>query len=197
MSKPKPWDRLPDETAPAFEAFRTYLELGPKRSTAKAAQDLGKSKRTLDGWSSKHQWVRRTAEYDAELARHADQEFFGETRRRARSKAHAQASQVAIAALQRPGARVLERLQRDPNLIDKLTFKEQVALTIAAARVLPHVIRAERLALGMSTENLGDAQGGPLSDARRHVEQMTDQEIEEALADAEAAGATPLRKKTG
>lgn len=61
-----PWDRAPDETPPAWEAFTTYRDLGPgQRSTAKVAQDLGKTKTLMDGWSARHRWVERARAFDA------------------------------------------------------------------------------------------------------------------------------------
>ncbi|MGZ7180455.1 MAG: hypothetical protein ACXVIB_06620 [Halobacteriota archaeon] len=62
-----PWLRLPEESARAYEAFRRYREMGPKRSIAKVARALGCSKRPLESWSSAHRWVVRAACYDNHL----------------------------------------------------------------------------------------------------------------------------------
>ena len=60
----KPWERLEKETDPAWQAFCAYRDLGPNRSTAKAARLVGKSKKLMDGWSSKHEWVRRVRAWE-------------------------------------------------------------------------------------------------------------------------------------
>lgn len=62
------WTRREGETSPAYEAFRTYLGIGPTRSLAKVAKDLNKSMQLLAGWSSKHEWVERVRAHDQYLA---------------------------------------------------------------------------------------------------------------------------------
>lgn len=71
---PEPWERQPEETTKAFEAFRVYRDLGTERSIAKAGRQLGKNRVTLEGWSSKFNWVERVAAWDAEQDRIARQE---------------------------------------------------------------------------------------------------------------------------
>lgn len=71
MSEPRPWGRRKGETAKAFAAFSEYLELGPDRSIAKVARELGRPAgyaRHLEAWSSKHDWVARAREFDEHLA---------------------------------------------------------------------------------------------------------------------------------
>lgn len=74
VNAPEPWERQPEETPKAFEAFCVYRDLGPERSIAKAGKRLGKNRVTLEQWSSKFDWVKRTAAWDAEQDRIARQE---------------------------------------------------------------------------------------------------------------------------
>lgn len=74
VNTPEPWERQPEETTKAFEAFRVYRDLGAERSIAKAGKQLGKNRVTLEGWSSKFNWVERVAAWDAEQDRIARQE---------------------------------------------------------------------------------------------------------------------------
>ena len=77
---PHPWDRLPDEGAKAYDAFRTYGALGARRSIVAAIQEstqgvpsstqISRWKR----WSAKHHWVSRTLARDEWLARTADEQ---------------------------------------------------------------------------------------------------------------------------
>jgi hypothetical protein len=60
-----PWDRQPGETSKAYEAFVTYRDMGPGRTTAKVAQALGKSTTVIHKWSSLHHWVSRSAAWDS------------------------------------------------------------------------------------------------------------------------------------
>lgn len=71
---PEPWERQPEETTKAFEAFCVYRDLGTERSIAKTGRQLGKNRVTLEGWSSKYEWVKRVAAWDAEQDRIARQE---------------------------------------------------------------------------------------------------------------------------
>lgn len=60
------WERREDESDQAWAAFVTYRNMGSQRSIAKVAQDLGKSRPLISGWSSRHSWVIRVQAYDAE-----------------------------------------------------------------------------------------------------------------------------------
>ena len=63
---PRPWDRLPTESDPAFEAFAAYLETGSLRDAYR--QRSGKTQATAapgawTGWSTKYNWVSRRAAF--------------------------------------------------------------------------------------------------------------------------------------
>lgn len=76
------YDRQPGESEQAFTAFRTYLDLGPKRSLAKVGHQLGKSKALMERWSSQWKWVKRVEAYTNHLFRQADLEQQREVKRR-------------------------------------------------------------------------------------------------------------------
>jgi|GEM_PF-5840052 len=70
-----PWDQLPDESGPAYRAFRAYCELGPTRSIDEVARQLGghqeRTKRApgrLKTWSVDHHWSARARAWDAHQA---------------------------------------------------------------------------------------------------------------------------------
>jgi hypothetical protein len=63
---PKPknlWDRLPSETADAYAAFTTYLELGVGATLQQVAQKLGTTLESIKHHSSRHSWMERAAAY--------------------------------------------------------------------------------------------------------------------------------------
>ena len=70
---PELWERQPGETARAFEAFCVYRDMGASRSHRKTGQKLGKNCTTIGEWSSKYEWVKRVAAWDAEQDRIARQ----------------------------------------------------------------------------------------------------------------------------
>jgi hypothetical protein len=65
---PLMWEQLPRESSKAFAAFRAYLDMGPDRSTAKAAKQAGKSHYLVKDWCRKYDWVARVQAHDTHLA---------------------------------------------------------------------------------------------------------------------------------
>ncbi|MCX4266510.1 MAG: hypothetical protein OSJ64_06880 [Firmicutes bacterium] len=61
------WERQEGESAPAFQAFAAYRDMGAERSLAKVAQKLGKSKALMERWSSQWHWQERVLAYDNDL----------------------------------------------------------------------------------------------------------------------------------
>jgi hypothetical protein len=62
----QPWERQPDESSPAFDAFVAYRD-DPDRSLRGVAARLHKSLTIVGRWSSKHRWVERCEAWDAYL----------------------------------------------------------------------------------------------------------------------------------
>lgn len=62
------WTRREGETSVAYEAFREYLNQGPKRSLASVGKTLGKSLALMERWSAAHDWVARALAHDQYLA---------------------------------------------------------------------------------------------------------------------------------
>lgn len=60
-----PWTQRKGETARAYQAFRTYMQLGTARSIVRAAEAEGKSDTLLENWSASNKWVERCAAYDS------------------------------------------------------------------------------------------------------------------------------------
>lgn len=74
-TEPRAWDKLPTETPKAYNAFMVYLSLplagavSERRNLPNVAKKLGhESTTTVDGWSSKYNWVERASAYDMTLA---------------------------------------------------------------------------------------------------------------------------------
>lgn len=65
----KSWERQPEESAQAYEAFSLYLKMGAERSLRKVEQELNKSHALIGRWSSTWSWQKRSRDYDAELRR--------------------------------------------------------------------------------------------------------------------------------
>lgn len=64
---PEPWERQPDESDVAFEAFTVYRDLGPQRSQAAVANQINRELSQMKAWSLKHRWVTRSLAWDDHL----------------------------------------------------------------------------------------------------------------------------------
>lgn len=61
----KPYDPQPGESAKAFKAFKTYVEMGPtKRSIRNVAKMLRKSSTVINRWRAKWNWSPRVKAWD-------------------------------------------------------------------------------------------------------------------------------------
>lgn len=66
-----PWERQPDETPKAYEAFTIYRDLGKERTLPKVAESLSKSVSLINRWSQAYRWVERVSAWDNEADRKA------------------------------------------------------------------------------------------------------------------------------
>lgn len=173
MIEVEAWERQPDETAKAFQAFAMYRDLGPgKRSLAEVGRQLGKSKALMDRWSVRHQWVNRVTEFDAEQDRKKLLEV--EELRKEMAERHARIGQQMLNAVAKRlvGTEDGKVDPIDPNI---LTPTELARITEVASRL-------ERLARGEPTENVAAALtgNGSLDDMRRMAQAaMEDPETRE------------------
>jgi hypothetical protein len=63
--------QLTNETLRAFDAFKTFVAMGPKRSIRKAARKLNKNSTTIAEWSKKYRWQKRLRELELEDCKRA------------------------------------------------------------------------------------------------------------------------------
>lgn len=132
-----PWERFPKESAPAFEAFATYRDMGADRTVRAVAATLHKSLQLMGRWSSRWEWVERAHAWDTELDRIAT-----ETSKRFVAD---QAAKMTERHLR--GALLLQR-----KAIEKINLLTARELTPAnAARYYELAVNIERLAVGEPT----------------------------------------------
>ena len=172
MAKLRAWDRRDDESTAVFEAFALYREMGPDRSTARVAQELGKSKTITDRWSGAPGGVERAKEWDRFTDTQAQNRVVAEIvemRRR-----HAAVASLAI-------ARALQKLQDvDP--------KDLRATDVA--KLLDVGARVEREARGLPGQVVEHREGDP--DSLDALEVLSDEQFFRRMApragDAGGAG---------
>ena len=155
-----PFEQLSKESAKAFAAFSTYLNLGPERSLAMVAQKLHKSVTMLGRWSAKFDWPARVAAHAAHLAA-VEREATEAVARLKSAEWLKRQEQIrerewamhekALAAAERGLKAFMEREKVYANLSD-------------IARMLEVASKLGRLAAGMATDKteLTGEDGGPL-----------------------------------
>ena len=155
-----PFEQLSKESAKAFAAFSTYLNLGPERSLAMVAQKLHKSVTMLGRWSAKFDWPARVAAHAAHLAA-VEREATEAVARLKSAEWLKRQEQIrerewamhekALAAAERGLKAFMEREKVHANLSD-------------IARMLEVASKLGRLAAGMATDRteLTGEDGGPL-----------------------------------
>lgn len=178
---------IPKESSKAKDAYYLYESLGPDRSIAKVAVQLGHSpgyQRTLEDWSRWYGWVKRAQAYDDEQL---------EKKRKARDKAYEEMNerhaQIGITQ-QKTALEVIKRLK-------SVRGKGGIG-AIAAVQLLKLSTDLERLARGAATEQLAitGKDGGPIetdivvetfwgrgTDPRKRTESDDDSTNEESSQD--------------
>jgi hypothetical protein len=159
MTKPRPTDLGPadrqwGETSKAYAAFRTYLDLGPDRSLAKASQALHKSVGTLRRWSVRWRWVERVRQIEDE--RIAERE---EALRRSRLEAAERHARVGSAI----GTLAFNHLIKRYTEVDAEGNYVYPIRPDHIARLLDVAAELERQALGIGKRvELTGKDGGPV-----------------------------------
>lgn len=67
----KPWERQKGESDKAYQAFSTYLDMGPERTLRAVGEKLGKSTTLIERWSCNWKWRERIRAYDNSLEKEA------------------------------------------------------------------------------------------------------------------------------
>lgn len=139
------WERQPDETGKAYEAFAIYRDMGVSRSAAKVGKRLGKSKMLMDRWSSRHKWVERAAAWDAENERVAMEAHFNAIKDMRARHANLGGLMVDVAM----------------SAMQELATKPHRISGTAATQIAAEGVKIERLSRGDSGDVIEERDGGP------------------------------------
>lgn len=154
-----PWDRQPGETPQAFHAFTIYRNLGHLRSHSRVASELLSGglrrgnpmgvRKDMGIWSRRHRWVERVQAWDREVDR---QDQLRQQRDRLEMrKRQADLGQAFQTTLSLPIRALMDKLQTEPELVQRLAQEDIVVLlqlAAQAARALPSVVQVEAQARG-------------------------------------------------
>jgi hypothetical protein len=146
------FQQLPRESAKAYAAFRTYLDLGAERSLSAVAKKVGKSATLMERWSRRFDWPGRIAAHEGFIAQVERDAIEGLARERAVEwmKVH---EDQRIQEWKRRGKllamadEMIARWEKNPNKFGTLE---------GIARLLELATKLGRLASGMPMEAVRD-----------------------------------------
>lgn len=170
------WERRDGESAPAWEAFVSYRDLGPARSITKVARQLGKSRALVGRWSRTYAWVLRAAAWDQEQ----DRIFAAEQQqaRREMARRHAKLAQAVL-------AKAVARLQG--LNAQELSPGELLRYIQTATDIERRAFGADSTgAVAQVVETAGDATALTDEERRVRMDQLR-RELERRLADVREA----------
>jgi hypothetical protein len=165
----------------------------PERSYAKVARALRKSTTLLRRWSHEDGWPERCAAWDAELDLRRREEFAAATVDASRGQAETAARiRLGVDAFARSFLDELARYrERGEDPFADLTPSQKLTKLGAASRALQHAQQVERLARGLSTENVGGRAGEALIPPE--IERKSMDELQVYLLGRREAG--PVRQR--
>jgi len=150
-----PGERLPGETSKAYNAFRTYLELGPERSLENARSRLGyKTIYQLSIWSVRWRWLERISFWDQEANKKQSGAFLDEMEKMGRR--HARIASQSMVALLQPIEDLKQRVEEAKAEGTRLRFgsnTDLMKLILDMPRALRALTDIERLAYGQHTDS--------------------------------------------
>lgn len=177
---PLPWERQPEESDQAWEAFVVYRDMLQvehdgvvigRRAFREVARRLGKSASLMDKWATRHKWRVRVEAYDADLDR--DRRAVLRTEAIKAVREHAAVAHDVVRAIQMPlaalfkdrrlvgpsgaalvnedGAELFASRERD---LEASMTGELVLLIKTVGQLLPIVIDIRLAALGNPNEPL-------------------------------------------
>jgi hypothetical protein len=151
------WDRQPGEGDEAWEAFVTYrdsgLEDGARRSTRRTARELDKSHTLIGQWSGNYEWQLRTQAFDRNLDAIKLKESADRIVRAARRHGdHIEALTLALIAPVRAYLTKIQQQGGSAQAFEGWTLRELQRAASESARLMPNLIQAERLVMGLATD---------------------------------------------
>lgn len=161
--QPEPWEPDPTWHQARREAFVAYRD-AEHRTYDAVALTLRKSASLLRRWSDEDDWKARVGQWDKEQDRRKREAFLESNEQHGQVVAE-QAAEFQLALLV-PARAVIDRIEKlraegkDP--FDGESLPELIRLAGTAGRAFAQVATVDRLARGLSTENVGGHDGGPL-----------------------------------
>ena len=204
------WDRQPRETRQAFEAWCLYRDEQGKRSARQIAVRIGKSEKLLHRWSGLAWWCwqERARLWDVYVDQLARLEVIREItmfRRRAiqQARGKAQTMMLADVALSKRIEKLASEGKGVDALFDGIDAHDLLFIALKSGQVLPHLLRAEALALGDVTDRPAEPSESPVDALTKQINDdpelrtLAARLIERAGSGAIASGGVRLSGEPG
>ncbi len=149
------WERYPDETNPAWDAFRTYRDLGPGRTIRKVIDEHGFADSSCHMWSRKYEWAERVAAFDLREDRIYQLQRAEAIKEMA--ERHGDIIVKALEAMSKPFQALAQRFEEDPDALDDLADRDLIKLldlSSKMARNMPGLMASERAVRGMPSQTI-------------------------------------------
>jgi len=149
-AKKNPWDRLPQETDKAYNAFVVFLQMYPSRSVSRLRKKTGLTVRSMYKLAKRYRWRARTDAYD----KWQMDQYVSTTRDEIKSAArnHVRYARKTMQTLAIPMIAVNQQLRKDwPRYLRELNTKsleEKLDLVERLAKFLKTLVLVENLSLG-------------------------------------------------
>jgi len=139
----QPWEALSVESARMYEAFRSYISLGPNRTLKQAAEKQNAPLSTTKGRAKRYNWIARAKAWDAHLAR-CEQKARESEATKAGRRAERIAQRMATAALEETTKFVTASKSTD----------EMVPIPRDLVKLGAEAFKVSRLIAGKATEQI-------------------------------------------
>lgn len=180
----RPWERRKGETARAFEGFQAYRDMGSERGLRKVAEKIGTHQRSVERWSSQHDWVARAEAWDRHLDRKKREKMVEEVEKMA--ERHAKRAQLNIEAVSQISQAIIKKIRNDPDALEEYSVGTLVDMLGRVGYLFQQFAQVERLARGEATERVETSLEGSVETKhteRRELEVV----VRNLLNDPEAA----------
>jgi hypothetical protein len=160
MAARKPWERLPNEGAKPFEYFELYRNSGNNGNRPRPgeiADQVGKSRSLIHGYSSRFNWAERAEAWDSRVIAEQDKAVLSETAKMA--KRHLKLSGTALAVAQTTLAAALQGSVGHvgcPHCGGKVKVPKFKATVREAAALMRDGVNIERLVTDQATSRNED-----------------------------------------
>ncbi|MCS7232166.1 MAG: hypothetical protein RMJ67_08530 [Elusimicrobiota bacterium] len=147
------WEQWANEPIEDYLLFKQWLDLKPKRILSKLSELTGVSVATLSEKRKNYEWDIRADAYDKYLDELKEQEQLAAIKETCLR--HAKQAELLQSILLTPARVLAERIRSsDLSEFTKMSTEELLMYVINTSKVLKHLVEVERLAKGLSTENI-------------------------------------------